>query len=177
MTDTSKTQTSQTETSGKEKEAVSLIVYSGAGLKKPMEEIKKAFEAENSNVTIQYVYAGSAQLLSQIETSGKGDVFMAGSESAYQKANEKGFANEKQLIAHHTPTIAVQKGNPKGITSLADMQQEGLRVVLLILVPVVTFMLSVTLGRYSISLKEMTEINTEKTESGWSFLFCSKQYS
>lgn len=108
---------------------VSLLVYAGAGLKMPMEEIKTAFEAEN-NVTIEYVYAGSAQLLSQMESSGKGDAFIVGSEDTYKKAMDKGLANEYHLIAHHTPAIMVAKGNPLNIQTLDDLAKEGVKVVL-----------------------------------------------
>lgn len=113
----------------KKEEAVSMIVYSGAGLKRAMEDIKVAFE-EKENVKIEFVYAGAGQLLSQIETSGKGDVFVTGSENSYNVAKDKGFANEGKLIAHHTPTIAVQKGNPKGIKNLNDLAQSGLKIAL-----------------------------------------------
>ena len=112
-----------------ETEKVELLVYSGAGLKKAMEEIKTEFEQDH-DVTVSYVYAGSAQLISQIETSGKGDVFTAGSQSSYKILNEKGLAEESHLVAHHTPVIAVPKGNPANITSLEDLTKTGVRVVL-----------------------------------------------
>jgi molybdate transport system substrate-binding protein len=37
---------------------------------------------------------------------------------------------EEYLVAYHTPCIGVPKGNPSGITSLEDMTQEGVRVIL-----------------------------------------------
>ena len=118
------------ETETTEEETVELLVYSGAGLKNAMEEIKTAYEAEH-NVTIEYVYAGSTQLISQIELSGKGDVFIVGSQSAYDLAKEDGYASETYYqVAHHTPCIAVQKGNPKGIQSLEDLTAAGITVIL-----------------------------------------------
>lgn len=109
---------------------VDLLVYSGAGLKKAMEEIKTVYEADH-DVTIEYSYAGSAQLISQIVLAGKGDVFIVGSETAYYKLNEKGFASDTYYkVAHHTPCIIVQPGNPKGITGLEDLAKEGITVVL-----------------------------------------------
>lgn len=111
-------------------EEVALTVYAGAGLKNAMEEIKTSFEAQNEGVKVEYVYAGSAQLLSQMEASGKGDVFIVGSEVAYNSAKEKGLAGEAKLVAHHTPAIAVPKGNPKGIASLEDLGQSGLKLAL-----------------------------------------------
>ncbi len=111
-------------------EPVELLVYSGAGLKNAMEAVKTAYEAEH-NVVITYVYAGSTQLISQIELSGKGDVFIVGSENAYNAAKEDGYASDTYYqVAHHTPCIAVQAGNPKGITSLADLAKEGVTVIL-----------------------------------------------
>jgi molybdate transport system substrate-binding protein len=95
-----------------------------------MEAVKTAYEADH-NVTIEYVYAGSTQLISQIELSGKGDVFIVGSENAYKTAKEDGFASDTYYqVAHHTPCIAVQAGNPKGITSLEDLAKEGITVIL-----------------------------------------------
>ncbi|NEZ46856.1 molybdate ABC transporter substrate-binding protein [Clostridium niameyense] len=119
-------------TKEKSKEAVkqeSLVVFSGAGLKKPMEEIKKEFEKEN-NVKVEYIYAGSTQLISQMELGNKGDVFIVGSIKAYDVASKKDLVNSYKKVAHHTPAIAVQKGNPKGIKSLEDMEKPGVKVVL-----------------------------------------------
>lgn len=107
----------------------SLIVYSGAGLKKPMEEIAKEFEKDN-NVKIQYIFAGSAQLLSQLEASGKGDVFIVGSKPTYDAAKEKKLVGESKEVAYHTPTIIVKKGNPKKIKTLEDLQKDGIKVIL-----------------------------------------------
>jgi len=106
-----------------------LLVYAGAGLKKPMEEIKATYE-KNHAVDIQYVYAGSGQLISQIQLSGKGDVFIIGSEEVYKVAQDKGFANKPSLVAHHTPCIAVSSDNPKHITGLEDLAKSGVTVIL-----------------------------------------------
>ena len=112
-----------------EKENVELTVFSGAGLKKPMEDIKSEFEKENPNVKINYIFAGSGQLLSQLELGNKGDVFITGSVNSYDSANEKGLVEPAIDIAHHTPVIAVQKGNPKNIQSLEDLTQPGLKIM------------------------------------------------
>lgn len=110
-------------------EEQSLFVYCGAGLKKPMEKIAKLYEEENG-VKIEYTYAGSAQLISQLELSGKGDVFIIGSESVYEKAVEKELVGDYSLVAHHTPVIGVQKGNPLGIKTLSDLANDGVKVIL-----------------------------------------------
>ncbi|UWD50443.1 molybdate ABC transporter substrate-binding protein [Clostridioides difficile] len=105
-----------------------LFVYSGAGLKKPMEEIAQKFKNEN-NVKIEYSYAGSAQLIAQVETSHKGDVFIVGSEPIYSKAFEKELVGEHKTVAHHTPAIVVPKGNPANIQKLEDLNKDGVKII------------------------------------------------
>ena len=41
----------------KQEKTVTLMVYSGAGLKKPMEKIKEQFEKENPSVQLTMIYA------------------------------------------------------------------------------------------------------------------------
>lgn len=106
-----------------------LFIYAGAGLKKPMEEIATKFE-ENHKVVIEFNYAGSGQLLTQLETTKKGDVFIVGSDVAYMSAQKKGLVGDVYEIAHHTPAIVVLQGNPKNIQSLFDLTQDGVKVIL-----------------------------------------------
>jgi molybdate transport system substrate-binding protein len=110
-------------------ESPALLVYAGAGLNKPMDELKTHYE-NAQGIKIEYIYAGSAQLLSQIQLSGKGDVLIIGSVDVFKAAQDKNLAEAPKLVAHHTPCIAVAKGNPKGIKTLADMAKPGIRVIL-----------------------------------------------
>jgi len=107
----------------------SLLVFSGAGLRKPMDEIGKVFE-DKYGVKVEYSYAGSAQILSQIEVSGKGDVYVPGSMYYYHAAKEKGLVEEKKDVAYHIPVIGVPKGNPAGVESLKDLSKDNVKVVL-----------------------------------------------
>lgn len=106
-----------------------LMVFCGAGLREPMDEIGEVFE-EKFGVKIEYTYAGSAQNLSQIELSGQGDVYVPGSLYYYEAANEKGLIEDKKDVAYHIPVIAVPKGNPANIQSLEDLGNPGVKVVL-----------------------------------------------
>lgn len=106
-----------------------LMIYSGAGLSKAMDEIGQAFE-KKYGATANFNYAGSAHLLGQMEINQKGDVFIAGSLNEADLAVEKSFTGEYVEIAYHIPAIAVPKGNPAGITSLADMAKPGVKLIL-----------------------------------------------
>ena len=107
----------------------SLLVYCGAGLREPMEEIAELFE-EQEGIEIQYTFGGSAQLLAQIELYQTGDLFMPGGRPDLESAMEKGFINETANIVYHVPCIITPAGNPAGIETLENLTEPGVRVVL-----------------------------------------------
>ncbi|HJK14463.1 MAG TPA: molybdate ABC transporter substrate-binding protein, partial [Methanocorpusculum sp.] len=76
-------------------------------------------------------YGGSGVLISQMENSHLGDAFIPGGQPDYQIAVNKGLvSNDSQLVAYHVPIIAVQKGNPLGIQTVADLAKPGVRLAL-----------------------------------------------
>lgn len=107
----------------------SLLVYCGAGLSKPMNEIGELFK-EEFGVQIQYSFAGSAQNLSQLQLAGEGDVYMPGALYYYEQAAEKGLTVYEKHVAYHIPVIAVPKGNPANIQGLLDLTREDIEIVL-----------------------------------------------
>lgn len=107
----------------------SLLVYSGAGLKKPMSEIGEAF-TDKDGIGVKYTFAGSGTLMTQMELSRKGDAFIPGGTPDYRIAREKGLVGEPGYVAYHVPVIAVQKGNPHNITSVDDFARQGLKIAL-----------------------------------------------
>jgi len=109
--------------------AKTLLVYCGAGMKEPMEEIAKVYE-EKEGTKIEYTYGGSAQLLSQIELYKKGDVYMPGALSYIKSAMDKGYVDKTEDIVYHVLAIAVPKGNPANITGIQDLVRPGVRVAI-----------------------------------------------
>jgi len=106
----------------------SIMVYCGAGMRLPMDEIGVAFE-EEYGIVVEYNYAGSNALLSQMEITETGDCYMPGATKYIETAQEKGFIATTENICYHVPIITVPKGNPAGITCLEDMAGEGITVV------------------------------------------------
>lgn len=107
----------------------SILVFSGAGLRAPMEEIGHAF-MQKYGIAVQYNYGGGGTLVSQMNLTRKGDVFMPGSTAEWKTAKSQGLVDAYQLVAYHVPVIVVPKGNPKNIASLADFARPGLKVAL-----------------------------------------------
>lgn len=107
--------------------ATALKLYCGGGIRPPVSEIIKLFERE-TKIEIKPTYAGSGVLLTQIQLTQEGDLYMPGDELFISRAEEKGLIVEKRNVAYFVPVILVQKGNPKGIKSLNDLSRDGIRI-------------------------------------------------
>jgi len=104
-----------------------LMLYCGAGLRWPVAELAETFGSRHK-VRIECDYAGSELLLSRIKLTGQGDLYMPGEVYYVQQAEAEGLVAEKTTVCYFVPVILVQKGNPKGIRTLQDLLQAGLKV-------------------------------------------------
>jgi molybdate transport system substrate-binding protein len=107
----------------------SITAFVGSASKPPMEEAAAAFE-EETGIKVYLTFGGSGALLSQLEISRSGDLYIPGSPDYMVKAERKNIvdpASEKK-IAYLVPVIAVQRGNPEDIKSLADLAGPGIEV-------------------------------------------------
>ncbi len=107
----------------------SIYVYCGAGLREPMDVIGNKFE-NKTGIRVEYNYAGSNTLLSQIQLNEEGDAYMPGAKYYIDQADKKGFVDNKSLVAYHTPVIVVPEGNPADIHNLTDLADPGVDVAL-----------------------------------------------
>ncbi|BAL80574.1 molybdate ABC transporter substrate-binding protein [Caldisericum exile] len=106
-----------------------IMIYAGVGLKGPLDEITEMY-TNKTGVKFDVIYAGSGTLLAQIQSTQKGDIFIPGGMSHYQKAVEEGLILKGVKFAYHVPTIIVKKGNPKNIMGLLDLRKSGLKLAL-----------------------------------------------
>ena len=104
-----------------------LLVYCAAGIKEPVEAIARQYE-EEFGVRIQIQYGGSGTLLSNIEVSQQGDLYVAADSSYTDIARDKGLVQETFPLCLLEPVIAVPKGNPKGILDVNDLLRDGIRL-------------------------------------------------
>nr|QNO44628.1 hypothetical protein ALDOFIIM_00007 [Methanosarcinales archaeon ANME-2c ERB4]QNO44931.1 hypothetical protein DMHHAFJO_00002 [Methanosarcinales archaeon ANME-2c ERB4]QNO46300.1 hypothetical protein FKGNILIC_00007 [Methanosarcinales archaeon ANME-2c ERB4] len=106
-----------------------LLIYCGAGMRAPMDELGAQFEQEYG-VKVVYNYAGSGHLLNQIELAQNGDAYQPGAMYYSTIAREKGFIDYEKSVAYHVPVIVTPKGNPANITGPDDLTNPGVRVAL-----------------------------------------------
>lgn len=100
-----------------------ILVYCGAGIRPPVEACAKSFGRD-----VQLSFGGSQTLLVNAELSRQGDLFIPGDDGYLRIAREKGLVAETVALARMHPVLAVAKGNPKKIRSLADFERADLRL-------------------------------------------------
>lgn len=105
-----------------------IVLYCAASNRAVLEEIRAMYEKETGrSVAIQY--GPSQTLLSQLEVSGSGDLYLPADDSFLSLAAEKGLVDEVIDIAEMQVGVAVAKGNPKAIHQLSDLFDSRVRVV------------------------------------------------
>jgi molybdate transport system substrate-binding protein len=105
----------------------SVLVYCAAGMRLPVERIANEF-GKATGAKMELTYDGSNKLLGQIELTKKGDVYITGDADYIDMARQKGLIAREKDICLFVPVIMVQKGNPKAVTSLADLTKKGVKI-------------------------------------------------
>lgn len=108
-------------------EDVMLNVAAAASLTESFEELGKDFEAENDGVSVEFQFAGSSDLATQIENGADLDVFASADEANMDKVGDA--AVDPTIFATNTLTIITEPGNPKKVTGLEDLEKDDLQVV------------------------------------------------
>ena len=108
-----------------------ITVFAAASLKGSFTEIGAAFEKANPGVTVTFNFAGSADLVSQIQQGAPADVFASADTKNMDKATGDDLVDGKPAdFATNTLEIATPPGNPAKIDSLDDLARPGVKVVL-----------------------------------------------
>lgn len=106
-----------------------LQVYAAASLKAALAQLGDQFEDEH-DVKVEFNFAGSSDLVTQIQNGAKADVFASADEANMEKLTVDGLEGaEPQLFATNTLTLAVPPGNPAGITALGDLADPDVNLV------------------------------------------------
>ena len=108
--------------------AKELVVFAGAGLREPLDEIGKRFE-EQHGVKVIYDYEGSGTLSNKMLLGQVPDVFIPGSDKWVRLLKEKGLIKDFTPVAYHTPVIITLKEN-NTIRSIKDFTHPDHRLVL-----------------------------------------------
>lgn len=107
----------------------SITVYASSSLIRSFGDIGKQFKADNPGTSVEFIFASSSDLASQLTEGASADVFASGDLANMARVSRAGLvAGEPVNFATNKLVIAVAAGNPKNITSFADLSRPGLRV-------------------------------------------------
>jgi molybdate transport system substrate-binding protein len=110
--------------------AESIVVFAAASLKPTFTQLAGQFKTENRGAGVDFDFAGSSELATQLTQGASADVF-ASADSAEMDTITKGglTASNPVNFASNTLVIVTPPGNPKQIKSFADLANPELKVV------------------------------------------------
>lgn len=105
-----------------------LLIFCAASNRAVMEAVREDYETETGR-QLDIQYGPSQTLLSSMQVSGAGDLYLPADDSFLELGRSKGMIQEELPIAMQSGVIAVRKGNPRRIHTLADLSRNDVRLV------------------------------------------------
>lgn len=105
-----------------------VMLFCAASNRAVMEAVRAEY-TEEFGINIEIQYGASQTLLSTLEVSQAGDLYLPADDSFLEIAGDKGLIAEVLPIARMQGVIAVKKGNPKSINTLQDLLRDDVRFV------------------------------------------------
>jgi molybdate transport system substrate-binding protein len=105
-----------------------LSVFAAASLTDAFTQLGGAFTAVHPDVKVDFNFAGSNDLVTQVQQGAPADVLATADTSSMEKAGD--LTGKSSAFAANKLIIAVAPGNPEHIGGLADLARRDLKVVL-----------------------------------------------
>ncbi|SDO01515.1 molybdate ABC transporter substrate-binding protein [Geodermatophilus sp. DSM 45219] len=106
-----------------------LTVFAAASLTDVFTDLGEQLEADAPGLDVQFNFAGSSALATQVTQGAPADVFASANQPQMDVVTDAGLADgEPQVFAANVLQIAVPAGNPAGVTGLADLAREELTI-------------------------------------------------
>ncbi|MFB8249318.1 molybdate ABC transporter substrate-binding protein [Streptomyces sp. NPDC055952] len=108
-----------------------VTVFAAASLQESFEKLGAAFEKQHPGTEVTFSFGGSDSLAAGINSGAPADVFAAASPATMALVTDrKAAAGTPAVFVRNRLQIATLPGNPDRITSLKDLAEPGLKVVL-----------------------------------------------
>ncbi len=110
--------------------ATEVTIFAAASLKATFTELGTQFEAAHPGTTVKFNFAGSSDLVAQLEQGAPADAFASADEANMDKAVSADLvAAEPVIFATNSMIIAVPPDNPANITGWDDLANDDVQVV------------------------------------------------
>jgi molybdate transport system substrate-binding protein len=109
-----------------------LTVFAAASLTDVFNEIGDKFKQQHPGAALDFNYAGSQQLRTQLEQGATADVFASANTKEMNTAIQSGLvvSGTQKAFVRNRLAVIVPKDNPGGIAELKDLAKPGLKIVL-----------------------------------------------
>ncbi|PYY62902.1 molybdate ABC transporter substrate-binding protein [Curtobacterium sp. MCPF17_003] len=108
----------------------SITVFAAASLQQTFTTLGEQYETAHPGASIRFSFAGSSDLVTQIQNGAPADVFAAADQANMAKLTSGDLVTgSPRAFATNTLEIAVAPGNPRGIGGLDDLTAPGVRLV------------------------------------------------
>lgn len=112
---------------GQATEQQTITVYAAASLTKTFNQLAQEYQQQHPGSTVRLTFGGSSDLLTQLKNGAPGDVLATADEPTMTKAVDARLTGgQPKIFATNRLTIATAPGNPKQVSSLADLQRVSL---------------------------------------------------
>ncbi len=109
-----------------------LTVFAASSLTDAYNEIGTAFSADHPGVKVEFNFAGSQQLRTQLEQGATADVFASANTKEVNTAITSGLivSGMQKTFVHNRLIVILPKNNPANIQSLQDLAKPKLKIIL-----------------------------------------------
>jgi len=108
-----------------------LTVFAAASLKDAFEDVATALARRTPPIAVRYNFAGSQQLVLQLQQGARADVFASADERWMQTARDGGLvAGTPAIFARNRLIVITPAANPGRVDRLQDLSRRGLKLVL-----------------------------------------------
>jgi molybdate transport system substrate-binding protein len=107
-----------------------IVVMAAASLKSAFTKIGQQFKTDNPGTSVDFEFAGSSELATQLTQGATADVFASADTAQMDTVAKAGLlAGDPAKFASNSLVIVTAPGNPQKIASFADLAKPGLNVV------------------------------------------------
>ncbi|HTX96427.1 MAG TPA: molybdate ABC transporter substrate-binding protein [Mycobacterium sp.] len=108
-----------------------VVVFAAASLKPAFTQISQQYKTENPRSSVDFEFAGSSELATQLTQGATADVFASADTAQMDTVAKAGLlAGNPTNFASNTLVIVTAPNNPKKVRSFADLAKPGLSVVI-----------------------------------------------
>lgn len=115
---------------GQQEQRARLTVLAASSLTDAFRELESMFEEQNPGVDVTTSFAGSSEILAQIEQGAPADVFASADEAKMATALEEGLVTEPEIFARNRPVVIVPADNTARIEEFRDLASADAKLVL-----------------------------------------------